>query len=187
MKFIAITTSLIVVFLITHYIDSSSIPKLDDQKNIVSNDIKELIPLPNFNFTNLEGKKLSIDDFKGKVIILNFWASWCGPCEQEFPEMAKIVSSNKDTVLVAISNDEERKDIDKFLKRLKKEYPKLENDRIIFAHDKYKEISTDYFNVLRLPETFIVNSQFKILRKVIGSQEWLDGSMTSFINELFKK
>lgn len=74
MKFIAITTSLIVVFLFTHYIDSSSIPKIDDQKNIVSNDIKELIPLPNFNFTNLEGKTLSIDDFKGKVIILNFWA-----------------------------------------------------------------------------------------------------------------
>ena len=184
MKFVLLLLSLLIIFGLSHLFDSSDIPEIDEEsitKDLVPNN---KIELPQFSYKDLRGQERQIENFKGKKIILNFWATWCGPCKEEFPVMANIVAKSDDIYLVAISNDENRKDVDKYLKKMKKDFPSLKNAKVIFSHDKYKEISSELFNVLRLPETFIIDTEFNIVKKVIGSSQWLDGSMEKYLNTL---
>lgn len=183
MKFIVLSLSVFLIFGLSYFLDSSSIPEIEVAKEIDFEKGQE-ITVPNFSFKTLKAKNISIESFKGKTIILNFWASWCGPCEEEFPAMAKIVANTKNTVLIAISSDENEKDMHKFLSRLKKKVPELKNNNIYFSHDKKKEVSSELFNVVRLPETFIISPSFKIIKKVIGSQYWIDGTMKEYISKI---
>ena len=184
MKTVGLISALLIIFGLSHFLDSSSIPELDEASPGETAEKLEVIELPKFNFKDLSGKHHSISDYKGKIIILNFWASWCGPCEEEFPVMADIVMSNPNIVLIAISGDEERKNMVKFIKTLTKKFPNLGDSKVVFSHDKEKEISSELFNVLRLPETFIINKDLQIIKKVIGSQNWVNGKMKTFLEKL---
>jgi len=181
---IIILVAICTVFSLGYLLDSSSIPEDLSQNEAANKILDTQINMPLFSYKDLSGNKFKIEDLKGKIIILNFWASWCGPCKEEFPEMLQIVKENKNVVLLAISNDENKRDVLKFLKNLKKEGTNLKQDKVIIALDNHKEISSELFNVLRLPETFIINKDFKIIKKVIGSQFWVNKDMSKFIQTL---
>ena len=68
-------------------------------------------PAPNFEFQNVKGKKVSLNDYKGKVLVLDFWASWCGPCRQEIPNMKKYYEEfkGKDVEFLSVSIDADKK------------------------------------------------------------------------------
>ncbi|MET0583338.1 MAG: redoxin domain-containing protein, partial [Candidatus Binatia bacterium] len=57
--------------------------------------MKDTAPTPEFNLTTPDGKKISLKDFRGKVVLLNFWASWCVPCREEMPAMEKLYQEYK--------------------------------------------------------------------------------------------
>src|SRR5262249_26167002 len=73
--------------------------------------------IPNFTLPDLNGKNVSLTDFKGKILLLNIWATWCAPCVKEFPSMKGLIEHFKGQVAVlAISHDKNREDIDSFIK-----------------------------------------------------------------------
>ena len=109
--------------------------------------------LPNLSTYGLEGKLP--DNLKGKVVILDFWASWCAPCKQSFPVMDKLYKDNSGRGLgiVAVSVDEKVSDMEKFLKKTPVTFPVVHDA----AHKLVKE--TD---VSTMPTSFIIDRSGKV-------------------------
>lgn len=126
--------------------------------------------VPNIMFRSIEGNSYNLYNFKGKIVLLNFWATWCAPCVAEFPELLKLAKNEKDNlVLIAVSVDEKMKNIKPFLKRYNLN---INSDNVIIAHDAGKKISHDMFQTSTYPETFILAPDLTIAKKVNGFVEW---------------
>lgn len=123
--------------------------------------------VPDFTLERLDGTKLKLSDYKGKMLIVNFWASWCNPCVEEFPSMVRLAEKMKgDMVVIAVSTDENRKDIETFLKLFGLPKPGFE---IVWDRDgKLK----DTYAVGKIPESYIVTPDFKLARKILGVEKW---------------
>lgn len=122
---------------------------------------------PDFTYTTITREKSSLYAHKGKTILLHFWASWCAPCLVEFPTLLNLANDNKNNLIIlAISVDEDKSKINRFIKQLNRGIPK--NVHII--QDSHKIISQDLYQTLKLPETFVISPNLKILEKVIGPQ-----------------
>jgi len=132
--------------------------------------------VPDFQLERLDGSAVKLSDFKGKVVILNFWASWCNPCVQEFPSMIKLVERFKgDIVVLAVSTDDDRKDIDAFLKAFGLPKPNFE---VVWDKDKS---AMKAYGINKIPESFLVRQDMKLIRKVIGIEDWYtDGAIDYF-------
>ena len=141
---------------------------------------------PTAHFQLSGGGTTSLADFRGRVVLLNFWASWCPPCLEEFPRMFDIVSANGGGVaLLAVSNDSEREDMDKFLAFLGESHSDvMKSGDVVFAWDPTLEITQQTFNVVRLPETFIIDKDARIVRKVVGSAAWEKGEIDDYLRAL---
>lgn len=113
------------------------------------------------------------------LVIVNFWASWCAPCVEEFPSMLKLIKQMKGRVLVvAVSMDDEEKDLRAFLKIFKVPQPGFE---VIWDRDK--SIGRSY-DVGKLPETFIVGADRKLRRKVLGIEDWASPNAVAYFESL---
>lgn len=121
----------------------------------------------NFKFTDIYGDEYEFYDFKDKLVIINFWASWCDPCIKEFPSMINLLKEfEKDVVIIAFSMDYVRDDIDSFLKAFK-----VPKDQFIVVWDDKKTYSKS-FQVEALPESYIIGNDQKLIRKIAGAEEW---------------
>ena len=124
---------------------------------------------PDFEVTSESGKKLTRADFGGKILMLNFWATWCPPCIEETPRLNALQEElAKDGVVVlGISVDKNEKPYKKFIERM----------RVKFAtsRDAEARISASY-GTFKFPETYIINSAGKVLAKYEGEPAgtWLD-------------
>ena len=87
--------------------------------------MKEAAPTPDFSLTDPEGKKISLKDFRGRTIFLNFWATWCEPCREEMPAMEKLYQEHKNNnfVVLAVNVKDRRQEALAFVKELKLTYP----------------------------------------------------------------
>lgn len=110
---------------------------------------------PNFRALGLDGFGYSLDQFEGKVIMLNFWASWCGPCRQEMPPLEKLYQQYRGLgfVVVGVNVDESLEPANKMVEKLAVTYPNL--------YDSDKNISRGY-NVSTMPMTVIIDGRGKI-------------------------
>lgn len=139
--------------------------------------------LPNFELKNLEGGTYQLKDFAGKVVIVSFWASWCGPCLEEFPSMIKLVEEMKgEVVLLAISQDSSQDEIEAFLKA----FPQSKNPNIHVLWDTDHRVAHTY-NADRLPESFIAGKDLKLARKIVGSIDWATPDAIAYMRELADK
>lgn len=123
----------------------------------------------------------SLEDLKGKVILLNFWASWCEPCIQEFPDLVKLVSKVPEVVIVAISRDYQIKDAESFIKA----FPESKG-KILFVWDEQGD-STSLYGTEVLPESFIIDKDFKVVKKISGIEAWGESHIISFFKDLVSK
>lgn len=121
---------------------------------------------PSFKLPALSGGEYSLEDFRGKAVILNFWATWCGPCRQEVPSLEALYQRYKDQglVVVGVSVDEEGwEPIHEFLQTVPVTFP------ILLDQDQRV---TESYETFRLPETYFIDPQGVVKGKVVGPQDY---------------
>ena len=130
---------------------------------------------PDFTITADNGQTVSLTDFKGKLLVLNFWASWCPPCVQETPSLSQFAATYapKGVVVLGISVDKDEKAYKNFIQRFK---PNFLTAREFKIHEDY--------GTFMYPETYIINSKGKVLHKLAEPVEWMDPRMTQLIDSL---
>jgi peroxiredoxin len=139
---------------------------------------KEGDAAPDFNLTSLSGGEVRLSDLRGKVVLVNFWASWCPPCRGEIPSLVTLNSAmaGKNFRLLAVSVDNEGKDaIEPFFNKLGISLPTL--------FDPHGSVGKSY-GITGVPETFIVDKNGIIRKKVVGPIDWSAPDVISFINGL---
>lgn len=146
---------------------------------------------PDFTFSDILDKRHGLSDFQGKLVILNFWATWCAPCVKEFPSMLSMMKRlddiDKDAVLLAISVDEDPAKIRPFFARHNMAW---QAKNIVIGIDPDKGISQDLFQSFLYPETYILapnpidKTQFLIIDKIIGAQQWDSDDMIARLKAL---
>ncbi len=126
---------------------------------------------PDFSFTDINGQQYTLRDFKGKKIIINFWATWCAPCIHEFPQLLDIAEANPDDlILIALSSDINDEAIHKFLGKLEKQQDiTWQAPNILIARDEKQRITQGQFQTYRLPETYIIDKEQNLHTKIIGA------------------
>jgi len=122
-------------------------------------------PAPDFDTLDLDGKVWSLSKLKGKVVFINFWATWCSPCREEMPSMQRLYTKlPKDKFeMIALFNNDKKPAVRNFVSQLGLTFPIL-SDEHNFAGTKY--------GLTGLPETFIVDKQGVIREKIIGPAKW---------------
>lgn len=179
-------TILIIGGLIVRFVKSDT--AINEQNNLVQTGYEESgiesglekgnVP-PNFELTTLSGDKVKLTDYKGKIVILNFWASWCGPCKVEMPYMQKYYERHKGTANVEIiavnMTSEERggsSGIQKFVDEYGLTFPiLLDNDGKVM----------DMYNIITIPTTYIIDKDGLVNQKIMGPMN------EEMIKELVKK
>jgi len=117
---------------------------------------------PDFELADVSGKKVHLSDFKGKVVILDFWATWCGPCRMEIPEFVKLQDKYRDKglAIVGLSLDSDGESaVRPFATKHDINYTML------LATDDTARL---YGGVVGIPTTFILDRQGRIVKKFIG-------------------
>lgn len=130
----------------------------------VYSDVGKVAPV--FQLEDLNGKTVSLKEFMGKVIVLNFWATWCAPCRAEMPSLENLYRNLKDKglVIIGVSVDSSEKTVQSFVKERGITFPIL--------LDKRKEVSFDDYGVIGLPVTFLIDKKGIIVDKVFGERQW---------------
>jgi len=139
---------------------------------------KDLPAMVDFDWKE-NGKDVKLSDYKGKVIVLNFWATWCGPCKREIPDLSQVHSElkGKDFKLIGISVDDNKDDLTDFLKAYKIDYTVVHKPDGIVT--KYMEITGQNQNVV--PQTYIIDKNGKVVETILGARSKKD--FLSLINK----
>ena len=138
-------------------------------------DSKSLKIFPDLEIFKLEGYKR--EELKGKILVVDFWASWCAPCKKAFPSLCEIQNEylDKDVVVVGVNVDKDKSSMKKFLKKNKY------NFKIIYDVDK-KLVSK--LNVKTMPTTFIVDKNAKIISEKQGYYKKTKTEIKSILDKL---
>ena len=145
------------------------------------NPIKSNKKAPDFSLTDLNGKWVEIKQLKGKVIFLNFWATWCGPCKEEMPSLEVLHRQfkEKNFVLLTISVDYEGiKPVQEFINKHQYTFPVLLDP---------KGETLDLFEVKGIPTTFLIDKKGKMVGKAIGPRDWKSVEVVFLLNFLIEK
>jgi thiol-disulfide isomerase/thioredoxin len=121
-------------------------------------------PAPHFKLETLEGKPLRLADYQGKVILLNFWATWCGPCRAEIPDLVELQNKYKDQLQIIglVVDDDDEDAIKKFVDEYKINYP------VAVATE---ELRSDYGGIPALPTSFLLDAQGRVVQKHEGLRD----------------
>jgi len=145
------------------------------------NPIKGNKKAPDFSLNDLNGKEVEIKQFKGKIIFLNFWATWCGPCKEEMPglEALRQQFKEKNFVLLTISVDYEGiKPVQEFINKHRYTFPVLLDPKCE---------TLDLFEVKGIPTTFLIDKKGRMVGKAIGPRDWKSVEVVSLLNLLIEK
>jgi len=135
---------------------------------------------PNFQLENLEGKLVNLWDFRGKVVFLNFWTTWCPPCRMEMPEMEIIYQDYraKGLEILAVNLREDREIVKAFMDLGGFSFPVLLDFEVRVGKD---------YQIFSLPTTFLLDYEGKIKEVFIGYQPWTDLKYRQMIENLLIK
>ncbi len=122
---------------------------------------------PEFSVTASSGKTITRDNFGGKLLVLNFWATWCPPCVAEMPSLNEFQRQlgGDGVVVLAVSIDKNEAAMRQFIQRF--------GLRFETAHDPSAAIAASY-GTFRYPESYIIDAKGQVIEKLISEQDWAD-------------
>lgn len=131
---------------------------------------------PEFSIKTDTGRQVSVSSFGGKVLVLNFWATWCAPCVQEIPSLNEFQKqfAKAGVVVVAISIDKNEQKYRNFLDRIHVSFDT--------ARDPNADISAKY-GTFQYPESYIIKDG-RVVRKFAGAEDWLSDDMKQYVQSL---
>lgn len=130
-------------------------------------ELKSYKDVPELKLLDLDEESFDIKSLKDRVVVVNFWATWCPPCRQEMPSLEKLrlLTEDKNITIIAVSVGEEIDPVFSFINSIdpSPEFP------ILFDNDAS---TMDKWGVLGLPTTYVINKDFKIAYKAVGGREF---------------
>jgi len=130
---------------------------------------------PAFTIRADNGRIVSLPNFGGKLLVLNFWATWCPPCVQETPSLSQFAAAyaSKGVVVLGISVDKDENAYRAFLRKFNP----------AFLYTRESKLHED-FGTFMYPETYIIDAQGKVLQKLAEPADWMDPRMMQLIDGL---
>ena len=130
---------------------------------------------PEFSVTADSGQTVSLPSFGGKVLVLNFWATWCPPCVQETPSLSQFAAdyAKKGVVVLGVSVDKDLKAYQAFLQKFR---PAFLTTRDAVIHEDY--------GTFMYPETYIIDAKGKVVKKIAEGADWNDPQLRQYIDSL---
>jgi thiol-disulfide isomerase/thioredoxin len=134
-------------------------------------------PTPALSTKTLEGKSVSLRDLQGRVVLVNFWATWCGPCKEELPGLVRLrkTLAGKPFELVTVNDGESAETINRYLKRVKLDLPVWLGP---------EDSASSGWKVQGLPMTFLVDAKGHVRYWVYGERNWNEGESVKLIEKL---
>jgi len=150
----------------THFIKSLSLIKLDEK-----------IKAQNFVLKDLNGNVVRLEDFRGTVVFLNFWATWCPPCRVEMPSMEKLYKEfkNKKFIILAVDMQEDSETVRKFKEKFKLSFPILLDEDGVVA---------SFYGVSGIPATYFINREGYLYAAAMGARDWASEDAIQLIKYL---
>ncbi len=154
--------------------------EVDHEKLYTSLGITRIDPpekAQDFTLKNLEGNEVTLQDYRGKVVFLNFWATWCGPCRMEMPSMEKLWQEFKEEefVILAIDIRERPEKVMSFVIEESLSFPVL--------LDETGQLAGAY-GIRGIPTTFFLNPEGEIVGKAVGARDWAVENSFELVREL---
>jgi peroxiredoxin len=133
---------------------------------------------PEFRLPAPDGRQVSLSDLRGKVVMVHFWATWCPPCVEELPTLAKLHQDLKgaDFEMLAVSVDEGGADaVTAFMKKNGLDVP------VLLDPDRS---TAELYGTFKFPETYIVDREGIVRHKAIGPRDWTDPAALQFLKDM---
>ncbi len=133
-------------------------------------------PAPDFTVTDAD-RTVSLKDLRGKVVVLNFWATWCPPCVDEMPSLVQMQKELKDrgVTVLAVSVDDDSRQYHSFLEKYKVDLLTVRDPR---------QRSNELYGTFKYPETYIIDRQGVLRRKFIGAVDWTKPDVVDYLSKL---
>ena len=135
---------------------------------------------PDFTLEDTKGNMVTLSALRGKVVMVNFWATWCPPCKEEMPSMERLnkFMADEEFVMLAINADDNgREVVPDFLKKNPHDFTVLYDDQGAVKQS---------YGVYKMPESFIINKDGTIVEKVVGAIDWSSPKTVAYIKNLIK-
>ena len=153
----------------THFIESLSLIRIDEK-----------IMAQNFSLKNLNGNVVHLENYRGKVIFLNFWTTWCPACLVEMPSMEKLYKEfkDKDFIILAVDMQEDSETVNKFKAKFKLSFPiLLDTDGVVAS----------YYGVNAIPATYLIDRAGNLYAAALGARDWASEDAFQLIKHLLDK
>jgi peroxiredoxin len=139
--------------------------------------LKAEVEAPDFSLPDLGGKKVRLREFRGKVVFLNFFATWCEPCREEMPAMERLYRIYKDRglVMLAVAIREDARSVRSFTQGLQLSFPALLDEDGSVAYT---------YGIRPVPTTYLIGRDGKILSRGFGAREWDSRDARQYISSL---
>jgi peroxiredoxin len=131
-------------------------------------------PAPDFTLSD-GSTSIHLASYRGRVVLLNFWATWCGPCVEEMPGLMELHRQRPDLVILAVSVDEDEGDYKRFLLRHHVDLTTVRDPA---------EKAAQLYHTDGWPETYIIDRQGMIRRKVVGDPDWSSPEIRAYLKSL---
>ncbi|WP_053228221.1 TlpA family protein disulfide reductase [Spirochaeta cellobiosiphila] len=156
------------------------------EENSINNQLSSLgfdlptenFKVPQFQLEDLQGTMKPISTYEGKVVLLNFWATWCPPCREEMPSMQKLYNewSGKGFEIVAINLSEKKDTVQSFLTDNAYTYP------VLMDYDG--AIGSQWFGVTGIPTTFVLDKNGMVRGRLVGTRDWNQKDVKDLLAQL---
>lgn len=132
---------------------------------------------PGFRLETIDGKTVSLDAFRGKIVLVHFWASWCPPCVDEMPSLEELYRgfSKKGLVVLAVNEDDNAVDVRRFIQKYTLTLPVLVDKNQTVAH---------LYGTYKLPETYVLDAEGIVRMKAIGPREWTSADTRKLLEQM---